>query len=109
MPYVVLFEAIPNPGREEEYLALAGPLNALLPSQPGFISIDRARSIMTERKLLSISFWESEEAIEAWYHHPQHREAQEKGKAGIFKSMRISRLQVLSSRDVPVTAPAGAE
>ena len=102
MPYVVLFEAVPNPGREEEYLALAGPLNALLPDQPGFIAIDRARSIMTEGKLLSISFWESEEAMEAWYNHPQHREAQQKAKTGIFKSIRISRLKVLSSRDVPV-------
>jgi heme-degrading monooxygenase HmoA len=102
MPYVVLFEAVPNPGKEEEYLALAAPLNELLPDQPGFIGIDRARSIMTEHKLLSISFWENEEAIEAWYRHPQHREAQEKAKAGIFKSMRISRLKVLSSRDVPV-------
>ena len=103
MSYVILFEAVPNPGREDEYLALATPLNALLPQQPGFLGIDRSRSIMTEGKLISISHWESEEAMEAWYNNPQHREAQQKAKAGIFKSIRISRLKVLSSRDVPVT------
>ncbi|MCZ6728243.1 MAG: antibiotic biosynthesis monooxygenase [SAR324 cluster bacterium] len=100
MSYVILFEAIPNPGREEDYLALATPLNELLPQQPGFLGIDRARSIMTEGKLLSISHWESEAAIDAWFAHPRHREAQTRGKQGIFKSMRITRLQVLSSRDV---------
>lgn len=102
MSYVILFEAVPNPGREEEYFAIAAPLNELLPQQPGFISIDRSRSIMTEGKVISISHWESEEAIEAWFNHPQHREAQQKARQGIFKSIRISRLQVLSSRDVPM-------
>ena len=101
MSYVILFEAVPNPGKEEEYLNLAAPLNELLPQQPGFISIDRSRSIMTEGKIVSISHWDSEAAIEAWFNHPRHREAQQKARQGIFKSMRISRLQVLSSRDVP--------
>ena len=101
MAYVILFEAVPHPGREEEYLALAGPLNDLLPQQPGFIAIDRSKSIMTAGKIVSVSHWESEEAIEAWFNHPQHREAQQRGKQGIFKSMRITRLQVLSTRDVP--------
>ena len=102
MPYMILFEAEPIPGREEEYLALAGTLNAMLPQQPGFISIDRARSIMNEGKILSISFWESEEAIDAWAAHPQHREAQAKGKQGIFRTIRITRLEVRSIRDVPL-------
>ena len=101
MSYVILFEAVPNPGREEEYLALAAPLNELLPQQPGFISIDRSRSIMTEGRIVSISHWESEAAIEAWFNHPRHREVQQRAKQGVFKSMRITRLQVLSSRKVP--------
>ena len=92
---------MPNPGREAEYLALAAPLNELLPQQPGFISIDRSRSIMTENKIVSISHWESEAAIDARFNYPRHREAQQQAKQGVFKSMRITRLQVLSSRDVP--------
>jgi heme-degrading monooxygenase HmoA len=105
MTYVIIFEAIPNPGREEEYFAISRVLFEELYKQPGFIRIDRARSVLTEGKLLSISFWESEAAIEAWYHHPKHREAQAAGKRGIFQSMRITRLQVLRERDVPVEEP----
>ncbi len=105
MSYVILFEAVPNPGREEDYLALAAPLNDLLPQQPGFIAIDRSRSIMTEGKIVSISHWESEEAIEAWFQHPRHRETQRKAKEGIFQSMRITRLKLLSSREVPTAKP----
>ena len=102
MSFVILFEAEPNPGREAEYFELAGGLAAELERQPGFISIERARSVNTEGKLLSISFWESEEAIEGWYENSRHRAAQRRAMGGIFKSMRITRLQVLTSRDVPV-------
>lgn len=102
MAYVIIFEAEPAPGREEEYFAISRALFDELYRQPGFLRIDRARSVLTEGKLLSISFWESEAAIEAWYHHPQHREAQAAAKRGMFKSMRITRLQVLSERDVPI-------
>ncbi|NIP72309.1 MAG: antibiotic biosynthesis monooxygenase [Gammaproteobacteria bacterium] len=108
MPYAIIFEAEPNPGREEEYFALSRGLFAILYEQPGFLRIDRARSVLTEGKLLSISFWESEAAIEAWARHPQHREAQARGKQGIFKRMRITRLEVLSERDVPVAVPHSA-
>ena len=108
MSYVIIFEAEPNPGREQEYFELSGPLFEELHRQPGFIRIDRARSVLSAGKLLSVSFWESEEAIEAWYRHPLHREAQRKGKRGIFRSMRITRLQVLAERDVPVEPGASA-
>jgi len=100
--YVILFEAIPHPERVDEYFAWSKELFEALYQQPGFLGIDRAKSIYTEDKLLSISFWESEEAIDAWADHPRHREAQEAGKRGIFKFMRITRMQVLSSREVPI-------
>ena len=109
MAYVIIFEAEPNPGREEEYFAISRELFAELDKQPGFLRIARARSVLTEGKLLSISFWESEAAIEAWYHHPKHREAQIKGKRGIFKAMRITRRQVLAERDIPVEPAAAAD
>ena len=105
MSYMILFEALPHEGRKEDYLNLAGPLGELLPDQPGFIAIERFESIMTPGKLISISFWESEEAIEGWFNHPQHREAQGKARSGIFQSMRITRLKVLSSREVPTGSP----
>jgi len=109
MPYVIIFEAEPNPGREEEYFAISRELFEHLYKQPGFLRIDRARSVMTEGKLLSISFWESEAAIDAWYHHSKHREAQARAKEGIFRTMRITRLHVLAERDVPCgpAAPDG--
>ena len=105
MSFMILFEAEPNPGREEEYFALSRALFAELDHQPGFIRIDRARSILTEGKLLSVSFWESEAAIDAWARHPLHREAQAKGKQGIFRAMRITRLKVLGEREVAAAPP----
>lgn len=102
MAFMILFEAQPNPGREEEYFEISRGLFDELHRQPGFLRIDRARSVLNEGRLLSISFWESEAAIEAWMAHPRHREAQQLARTGLFKAMRISRLEVLSERDVPV-------
>ena len=101
MTYVILFEAEPDPARSEEYFELATPLMKEVVHQPGFIRIDRAKSVLNEGKVLSVSFWESEEAIQAWLEHPQHRKAQQAGRQGIFKSMKITRMKVISEREVP--------
>ena len=101
MPFMILFEAVPNAGREDEYFEISKGLFEILEQQPGFISIDRARSVLSEGKLLSVSFWESEAAIEGWLNHPLQREAQRRGKEGIVRSMRIARMEGLYERGVP--------
>jgi heme-degrading monooxygenase HmoA len=85
----VIFEVFPAEGRKQEYLDLAAGLRPELEKVDGFISIERFASLSTEGKLLSLSLFRDEAAIEAWRNLEAHRLAQAKGRAGIFSDYRI--------------------
>lgn len=93
--HVVIFELWPAEGRREDYLAIAAALRAELEKMPGFLSVERFESLTEPGKLLSLSFWESEEAIANWRRHMGHRQAQAKGRAGIFRDYRLRVAEVV--------------
>ena len=79
--YAVIFEVKPHTGREQEYLAIAQSLRSELEKIDGFISVERFASLYNEGKLLSLSFWRDEAAVERWRNHVQHRAAQRRSRA----------------------------
>jgi heme-degrading monooxygenase HmoA len=85
----VIFEVEPAEGREEDYLAIAAAMRAELEAQPGFVSVERFRSITQPGKLLSLSVWETEEAVRGWRCHAGHRGAQGAGRGGVFAAYRL--------------------
>src|SRR5262245_41767616 len=85
----VIFEVIPAPGRKQEYLDLAETLRPELQKMDGFISIERFESLTTKGKILSLSVWRDEEAVQRWRQFEEHRVAQTKGRAGIFADYRL--------------------
>lgn len=85
----IIFEVEPAEGREDDYLAIAAALRAELENQPGFISVERFRSIANPAKLLSLSFWEDEDAVRHWRCHEGHRGAQRAGRGGVFAGYRL--------------------
>jgi len=87
--YAVIFEVYPTAEGTAEYLEIAGRLRTFLENREGFISIERFQSLVDEGKVLSLSFWESEAAIETWRTLLDHRDAQQKGKSELFHSYRI--------------------
>lgn len=104
--YMIVFEMIPEGTAGEEYLEIAAEMNELVEKQDGFIEIDRARSVYHEGRLFSVSRWESEEAIDAWYENNSHQAAQKMGRERLFKSFRISRVKVLKTMQMNWPAPA---
>lgn len=97
----VIFEVYPDPERTQEYLDIAAELRPHLADIDGFISIERFASLTEEGKILSLSFWRDEQAIEAWRNLEAHRMAQTKGREGIFKDYRLRVATV--SRDYDMT------
>lgn len=87
--YAVIFEVWPNKNGKSEYLDIASNLKLFLETQQGFISIERFQSLSDENKLLSLSFWEDEEAITLWRNLFEHRLAQQKGRNELFDDYRI--------------------
>lgn len=91
----VIFEVWPTESGRSEYLSIAASLREFLKDRPGFISIERFQSIAEQNKVLSLSFWENEEAIHEWRNLFEHRIAQKKGKSELFAKYRIRVVQVL--------------
>jgi heme-degrading monooxygenase HmoA len=85
----VIFEFTPVPGRFAEYMDLVGQLKPELDKADGFISLERFESITTPGKFVSLQFWRDEESVRRWRNLQQHREAQKKGRGGIFASYRL--------------------
>lgn len=85
----VIFEAVPAEGQLDVYLDIAAGLRPELEKIKGFISIERFESLYTPGKVLSLSFWENEEAVAQWRNTELHRSAQAAGRKSVFDDYRI--------------------
>lgn len=71
------------------YLDWAARLKPELEHIDGFISVERFQSLTTPGKLVSLSFWRDEEAVQRWRTHEMHRLAQGAGRGGVFEDYRL--------------------
>jgi heme-degrading monooxygenase HmoA len=85
----VIFEVWPKPGQKQEYLDIAAALRPHLEEIDGFISIERFESLTEPGKMLSLSFFRDEAAIQTWRNLETHRSAQSKGRAEVFANYRL--------------------
>jgi heme-degrading monooxygenase HmoA len=85
----VIFEVTPNPDRKQEYLDIAAAMRPMVEDVDGFISVERFQSLTNPDKLLSLSFFEDEDAVERWRKLSAHRGAQAKGRGGIFDDYHL--------------------
>lgn len=85
----VIFEVCPHAHTRQEYLAIAASLAPMLAEVDGFISIERFQSLSQPEKILSLSFWRDEEAVQLWRNTEEHRAAQSQGRAGVFADYRL--------------------
>ena len=85
----IIFEVWPADGCKGDYLDIAASLREDLAQIPGFVSVERFESLTTPGKMLSVSFFEDEEAVMAWRRTAKHRAAQAAGRAGVFSDYRL--------------------
>jgi heme-degrading monooxygenase HmoA len=102
----VIFEFTPAEGRFPDYMKLVGELKADLDRAEGFISLERFESITNKGKFVSLQFWKDEESVRKWRTLQKHREAQKKGRAGIFKSYRLRIASVVRDYEMDKRAQA---
>ncbi|MBM1634250.1 antibiotic biosynthesis monooxygenase [Sulfitobacter mediterraneus] len=100
----VIFEVMPHPDRKDDYLDLAAEMKPLVDQVDGFISVERFQSLTNPDKLLSLSFFRDEEAVQNWRKLAAHRKAQARGRASIFTDYHLRIAHVirdygLSDRD----------
>jgi heme-degrading monooxygenase HmoA len=102
----VIFEVWPADGHKQTYLDIAAKLKPELEKIDGFLSIERFQSLVDDSKLLSLSFWRDEAAVAAWRNVEHHREAQKRGREGVFRDYRLRIASVV--RDYGMTERAEA-
>ena len=91
----VIFEVRPASGRKQDYLDIAAKMRPLLQQVDGFISVERFQSLVDPDKLLSLSFFRDEQAVQDWRNLVAHRKAQTEGRAGLFDEYRLTVCQTL--------------
>ncbi|MBU2981268.1 antibiotic biosynthesis monooxygenase [Lentibacter algarum] len=91
----VIFEVQVAEGKQEGYLAMAAKMKPLLEQVEGFISVERFASLTTEGKILSLSFFEDEAAVQRWRALEEHRGAQEAGRGELFEDYRLRVVSVI--------------
>ncbi|MCT9069793.1 antibiotic biosynthesis monooxygenase family protein [Cupriavidus gilardii] len=91
----VIFEVEFAAGQKDAYLDIAAQLRPTLDAIDGFISVERFQSLSTPGKVLSLSFFRDEAAVQAWRNTVEHRHAQAAGRGGVFADYRLRVAQVL--------------
>lgn len=91
----VIFEVIPHPDLKQAYFDAAAALRPHLEHVDGFISIERFESLAQPGKILSLSFWRDEEAVQRWRNLEAHRLIQAEGRQTIFSDYRLRVAQVM--------------
>ena len=91
----VLFEVVPYAEGREAYLATARALLPTLEALDGFVSIERFESLTEPGKILSLSFFRDEEAVQRWRTLEAHRTAQARGRGALFADYRLRVAAVL--------------
>jgi len=105
----VIFEVDPDPERSDEYLTIAADLRPELDKIDGFISIERFQSLSDPGRILSLSFWRDEPALEEWRNLDAHRGAQRAGRSGIFRDYRLRVATVIRDYGMDDRAQAPAD
>jgi len=76
----------------ERFVAMAAPMSAAYAQQPGFEKLVVARDAMDPLTIVTLSWWESREAADAWTKSQDYREAKsQSGGQGLKAKMEVGR------------------
>jgi heme-degrading monooxygenase HmoA len=89
--YAVIFSSQRTEG-DRGYEKMAEKMVELASQQDGFLGVESSRD---EELGITVSYWESLEAIKKWKDHSLHRVAQEKGKTVWYQkfSLRVCKVE----------------
>lgn len=82
--YAVIFSSHRTDG-DNGYAEMAERMVGLAAKQPGYLGIESAR----ENLGITVSYWESLEAIRNWKRNAEHQEAQALGHKEWYSSFRV--------------------
>jgi heme-degrading monooxygenase HmoA len=103
--FAVVFTSLRTSDDSEGYAAMAEQMMRLASQQPGFLGVDSARG--ADGAGITVSYWESLEAIQRWGQHAEHRLAQQGGRRRWYESFRLRICRVEEDRFFERSEPRG--
>jgi heme-degrading monooxygenase HmoA len=91
--YAVIFTSIRTEGDDEGYGSVADRMVELGSQQPGFLRIESVRD--SDRVGITVSYWESLEAIAKWKQNLEHLQAQQLDRSKWYQrfGLRVCRIE----------------
>ena len=91
----VIFEVMPKSDRKDAYLDMAAKMRPLVDQIDGFISVERLQSLTNPEKLLSLSFFRDEAALDESRTLTAHPSAHKAGREDMFDDYRLKIASVM--------------
>lgn len=82
--YAVVFTSIRTEG-DNGYAKMAEEMVELAAKQPGFLGVESAR----EEIGITVSYWESLEAIKNWRENYEHKQARKQGREKWYRNFKV--------------------
>lgn len=95
--YAVIFSSVRSKEHGDEYGMMAERMIELASEQSGFIGVESCRN--DDGFGITVSYWESLEAIENWRNHSMHCEAKQRGKSSFCDEFKLRISKVISERE----------
>jgi heme-degrading monooxygenase HmoA len=91
-PYYVVIFTSQRTEVDAGYSEAAQRMLELAAQQPGFLGVESARS---DGLGITLSYWQSEEAIRAWREHAEHSVVREQGRADWYAAFvtRVAKVE----------------
>lgn len=92
-PYYAVIFSSERTHEDDGYALMAERMVALAAEQPGFLGVDSARG--ADGVGITVSYWQSEEAIAAWKAHAEHSVARTLGRKRWYSAftLRVARVE----------------
>jgi heme-degrading monooxygenase HmoA len=94
--YVVVFSSVRAAADGDGYGDTADRMLELAREQPGFLGVESVRD--AEGRGITVSYWESLEAVRRWGAHAEHRLAQAAGRERWYAAYRLRVCRVEAER-----------
>ena len=91
--YAVIFSSRLRGGDDAGYAAMAQRMAELAATQPGYLGAESSRD--ADGFGITVSYWESEAAIQAWRRNAEHAAARERGRHDWYRhfEIRVARVE----------------
>ena len=92
-PYYAVIFANQASKTPEGYAEMAAAMGEIAKTRPGYIGIESTRD--ADGFAITVSYWESEEAIKGWREHAKHAIAQKIGKERWYEDyiLRVAKVE----------------